>query len=51
MRQPVRNIPYDTSVLISPAHGEIISIIPWDSSYVDIDEKDKKAFDLYTKDI
>lgn len=50
-RLPKRNIPYDDTLLVSPANGRIVSISDWDGTFCQIDKGDDGRVEAWTQDV
>jgi phosphatidylserine decarboxylase len=51
LRQPARNIPYNNSVLVSPANGVVVSIKKWDGVMLKELKGELGAINVWTKDV
>jgi phosphatidylserine decarboxylase len=51
LRQPVRNIPGNEHVFVSPANGKIVSIHKWNSASLVVTKEEFGAINVWTKDV
>jgi phosphatidylserine decarboxylase len=51
LRQPVRNIPGNSHVFVSPANGKIVSIHKWNTQTLTVTKEEYGAINVWTKDV
>ena len=51
LRQPVRNIPANDHVFVSPANGTIVSIHKWNTQSLVVTKEEYGAINVWTKDV
>jgi phosphatidylserine decarboxylase len=51
LRQPVRNVPGNDHVFVSPANGKIVSVHKWNSASLVVTKEEFGAINVWTKDV
>lgn len=51
LRQPVRHVPHNKHVFVSPANGKIVSITTWNQSYLAITKQQYGLIKVWAQDV
>lgn len=51
LRQPVRNIPANDHLFVSPANGKVVSVHHWNSQTLVVTKEEFGAINVWTKDV